>query len=102
MLHLVFALFSHRSRQPLPRRAPGQGGQRGSAHRFVCFPMFPLAVGVAVVGLGALGTLGQLVAALAALETLEDRDPQRLVLIDVFLRFGTVADGMLRGGAAVK
>ena len=53
--------------------------------------MFPLAVGVAVVGLGALGTLGQLVAALAALETLEDRDPQRLVLIDVFLRFGAVA-----------
>ena len=102
MLHHVFAIFSHRFRQPLPRRAPGQGGQRGSAHRFVCVPMFPLAVGVAVVGLGALGTLGQLVAALTALETLEDRDPQRLVLIDVFLRFGTVADGMLRGGAAVK
>ena len=61
--------------------------------------MFPLAVGVAVVGLGALGTLGQLVAALAALETLEDRDPQRLVLIDVFLRFGILADVLLRGGS---
>ena len=79
-----------------------QGGHRGSAHGFVLFPMFPLAVGIAVLGLGALGAHGQLVAALAALETLEDRDPQRLVLICVFLRFGTVADGMLRGGAAVK
>ena len=61
-----------------------------------------MTVGIAVVGLGALGALGELVAALAALETVENRDPQRLVLIDVLLRFGTVADGMLRGGAAVQ
>ena len=64
--------------------------------------MFSLAVGVAVVGLGALSTLGQLVAALAALETLEDCDPQRLLLVAIMLLFGTVADGMLRGGAAVQ
>ena len=102
MLHLVFSLFSHRSCQPLLRRAPGQSGHRGSAHGFVLFPMLPLTVGVAVVGLRALDTLGQLVAALAALETLEDCDPQSLVLIDVFLLFGTVAHGMLCGGAAVK
>ena len=61
--------------------------------------MFPLAVGVAVVGLGALGTLGQLVAALAALEALEDRDPQRFVLIDIFLRFGILADVLHHGGS---
>ena len=35
------------------------------------------------------GALGQLVAALAALETLEKRDPQRLLPIICFLRFGT-------------
>ena len=101
VLHLVFALFSYRSRQPLSRRAPGQGGHRGPAHGFVLFPMFPLAVGVAVVGLGALGTLWQLVSLLAALKTLEDRDPQGF-LMHVFLLFrGVLHDGMLRG-AAVK
>ena len=64
--------------------------------------MFPLTVGIAVVGLGALGALGELVASLAALETLENRDPQRLLLVAIILLFGTVTDGMLRGGAAVK
>ena len=53
-LHFVRALRPHGPRQPLPRRAPGQGGQRGAAHRFVLPPVLALAGGVAVVGLRAL------------------------------------------------
>ena len=60
-LHLVRALLPYGPRQPLPVRAPGQGGHRGPAHRFVLAPVFALAVGVTVVGLRALRAPGQVV-----------------------------------------
>ena len=84
-LHLLLALIPHGSRQPLPRRVPGQGGHCGATHRLVFFPVFALAVGVAVVRLRALRALGQVVAVLAAVEAPEDRDPEGLLAGLVFL-----------------
>ena len=60
-LHVVPALLAHGPRQPLPVRAPGQGGHRGAAHRPVLAPVFALAFGVAVERLRALLAPGQVV-----------------------------------------